>query len=568
MALEFTPVAIPYLLAAIVTSGVAVLLWRNRDRRGAKPFIVDLVGIIILSVCDAALVLTPELSTKLFWWNWRFAAATLMGVGYMFMAVEYTNREHWITYRVGAAVLTIPAVTQFFVWSNADHGLVYGYSLDPVANHVTWSFGPIYWLFVAFIVAYLTVGIALLLQLSRRQRAYGRQIVIIVAGITLVLVGEIVWWLQLVPYDPLPITSVVKSLAFLFGVARFELLDIVPVARNKVIENMRDAVFVVDRTNRIVDANQAGKDLVEEPEPVRKYIDEVFDTAAIGDVADASDAHTEITFEPDGDRKHYDFRISPLFDDSGNQSGRLFVFRDVTRLKRREEELSILNRILRHDINNDMTVIQGRSQLLAEHVDEAGRDHLDAIRYSSEHVVELTENISDLMTAISSDEAVQVEPIHLGTVLETQLRQVRQRFADAEFTLQGDIPEDCYVEANEMLSSVFTNLFNNAIQHNHSSTCRVTVSLAVDDDRVAVTVADNGPGIPPDQREDIFGRGEKGLDSTGTGVGLYLVDTLVAHYGGEITISESELGGASFTIDLRRSEPGATPQTPQSVRED
>ncbi|MFB6178813.1 MAG: histidine kinase N-terminal 7TM domain-containing protein [Halorientalis sp.] len=560
MGLQFTLDAVPYLVSAVVVTAVATQLWRNRERRGAKPFLIDLTGIVLLSVFDAMLVLSTDLAGKQFWWNWRFVAISFMGIGYLFMAIEYTNREHWITYRVGAGVVAIPAISQFLVWTNDSHGLFYGTALDPVTNRLTVTFGPFYWLLAVVIVAYLGVGIWLLLRLSRRQTAYLRQTAIIVGGITLVLVGQLLWWLHLVPIDPLPLTSLVKSTAFLFGVARFELLDIVPVARNKVIENMRDAVFVVDRTNRIVDVNAAGKRLVDHPDPVRESIDDVFDTDTFAGFVDTTDTQTEITLESDEESRHYDFRVSPLYDDQGAQSGRLFVFRDITRLKRREEELSILNRIVRHDINNDMTVIRGRSELLAEHVEEDGRPHLDAIRESSEHVVELTENVRDLMTSITGEESIELDRIDLVAVLETQLRQARQRYGDAEFVIEADLPDGCFVEANEMLSSVFTNLFNNAVQHNDGP-CRVTVTVEQRESSVRVEVADDGSGVPESKRDEIFGRGHKGLDSSGTGVGLYLVDTLVDHYGGQITIEESDAGGAAFIIELPLPAQSASSET-------
>ncbi|XGI84646.1 sensor histidine kinase [Halorutilales archaeon Cl-col2-1] len=67
---------------------------------------------------------------------------------------------------------------------------------------------------------------------------------------------------------------------------------------------------------------------------------------------------------------------------------------------------------------------------------------------------------------------------------------------------------------------------------------------------VVISIADNGPGVPDNEKDEIFGRGEKGLESEGTGVGLYLVDTLVENYGGEVWVDDSEMGGAAFKVKL------------------
>uniref|UniRef100_UPI00260BACAD ATP-binding protein n=1 Tax=Halorientalis sp. TaxID=1931229 RepID=UPI00260BACAD len=66
-------------------------------------------------------------------------------------------------------------------------------------------------------------------------------------------------------------------------------------------------------------------------------------------------------------------------------------------------------------------------------------------------------------------------------------------------------------------------------------------------------IADNGPGVPDERKDEIFGRGEKGLESSGTGLGLYLVDTLVDRYGGDVYATDSD-EGAEFVIRLQRAE--------------
>jgi signal transduction histidine kinase len=101
-----------------------------------------------------------------------------------------------------------------------------------------------------------------------------------------------------------------------------------------------------------------------------------------------------------------------------------------------------------------------------------------------------------------------------------------------------------------MLGSVFKNLLTNAIVHNDDPVREVTVSAAVDDDTVSVRIADNGPGIPDDRKEAIFEDGEKGLESAGTGLGLYLVETLVDRYGGGVRVEDNDPEGSVFVVDL------------------
>jgi len=101
-----------------------------------------------------------------------------------------------------------------------------------------------------------------------------------------------------------------------------------------------------------------------------------------------------------------------------------------------------------------------------------------------------------------------------------------------------------------MVNSVFRNLLNNAVQHNDSSTPRIELSFDVRDQDVEIRIADNGPGIPDEHKDTVFGKGERGLGSAGSGIGLYLVDTLVTEYGGTIRLEDNEPTGAVFVVRL------------------
>lgn len=101
-----------------------------------------------------------------------------------------------------------------------------------------------------------------------------------------------------------------------------------------------------------------------------------------------------------------------------------------------------------------------------------------------------------------------------------------------------------------MLESVFRNLLKNAVQHNHTGHPRITVSMSETDGSATVRIADNGPGIPDDRKEQIFDHGEKGLDSEGTGIGTYLVKRLVTQYGGDVWIEDNDPTGSIFVVTL------------------
>jgi PAS domain S-box-containing protein len=223
-----------------------------------------------------------------------------------------------------------------------------------------------------------------------------------------------------------------------------------------------------------------------------------------------------------------------------------------TELRKKTEQLTLLNRIVRHDIRNDMSVVTGWLDVVREEVpsDVAGR--LDRAIEASQHTVELTYAARDLIEVIvADDERPDVEPVSLRSVLVGEVERVRGSYDQATVRIAGEVPP-VSVEANAMLSSVFGNLLNNAVQHNDRDRPEVTVRVDENPDTVVVSVADDGPGISDERKEAVFGREEKGLDSTGSGLGLYLVETLVEAYGGRVWIEDRDPRGAVFRVELEK----------------
>jgi signal transduction histidine kinase len=220
------------------------------------------------------------------------------------------------------------------------------------------------------------------------------------------------------------------------------------------------------------------------------------------------------------------------------------------RLKRQRDDLRLLNQVMRHDIRNDLQLVEAYAELLDDHVDEEGESYLEVIKENTESAVGLTTTVRDLSRVMLREDA-EPEGVALDRVLSQQVEEVRSSYSEAVFTVDGTIPS-VEVLADEMLGSVFRNVLRNAVQHNDETLPVVDVTARVDDaDQAAVVrIADNGPGVPPPQREEIFGKGEKGLDSPGAGIGLYLVRSLVEGYGGEVWVEDNEPKGAIFVIRL------------------
>lgn len=266
----------------------------------------------------------------------------------------------------------------------------------------------------------------------------------------------------------------------------------------------------------------------------------------------------EKTVTVGGDQRYFRVHKAPLANEQTGIEGVVGSVEDITERRRQEqqlreqaENLEILNSVTRHDIRNDLQVVLGMAEVLRDHVDEAGQEYLETMVTKGHHAVDITRQARDL-TETMLDTDFGTDRIPLKSTLETQIDEIRGTYSKAIITVDGTIP-NVSVDADGMLASVFRNILANGIQHNDSSVPRLRVWVGTTDERVTVHIADNGPGVPDERKDEIFGRGQKGLESSGTGLGLYLVDTLVDRYGGDVYVTDSE-DGAEFVITLRKAE--------------
>ncbi|WP_181685243.1 ATP-binding protein [Halorhabdus salina] len=280
------------------------------------------------------------------------------------------------------------------------------------------------------------------------------------------------------------------------------------------------------------------------------FFEELWETVLSGDIWTG-----ELTNErKDGTRYIVDQAIAPLTGPNGDVQRLVAISHEITdlreladKLEEQRTQLDLLNRVLRHDIRNDMHVVLAWTEFVEPHVDNEGEAMLEKVMTAGEHVVELTDVAKTIVEGIFGDSEPSLEPVEVEPLLRHVIETRRETFEHATISVDGDLP-DAFVNANEMLSAVFRNLINNAIQHNDSDEPTVSLKAEERDGSVRIQIADNGPGIPSERREDLFDSDVKGLDSEGTGMGLYLVDKLTEMYDGSVRIEANEPRGSVFIV--------------------
>ena len=337
----------------------------------------------------------------------------------------------------------------------------------------------------------------------------------------------------------------------------------------KIIDLVPDLVFVKNRDGEYLLANEATAEAYgKTPEEVEgrseaDIIPDVKDSAEFRqddlDVIESGEPRSigeETLTTADGEARILQTTKIPYKMPETGEDAVLGYARDVTDLKEYErtleqqrDSLTLLNQVVRHDIRNQLMVVESYTELLEDSLpDDQSRTYARTVIEAAKQATEITEtakDVTDVLLQVGNDRT----PMSLRGELSGQIEKVRTDQDRATVSVDGSI-HDVTVLADDLLEAVFRNLLTNAVVHNNEDVAEIAVSTRVSDDAVRVSIADNGPGIEDKHKEQIFQEGEKGLESGGTGVGLYLVKTLVDRYGGDVWVEDNEPTGSVFVVEL------------------
>lgn len=219
--------------------------------------------------------------------------------------------------------------------------------------------------------------------------------------------------------------------------------------------------------------------------------------------------------------------------------------RSVEKLRTATEQLQVLHRVLRHNIRNDLNVIQGNVELVRERLgDDEGRARLDSASRSAERVTALSEKVrvvSDVEGPLSGGE------VDLVALTNSELARLRERYPNVDPSTS--MPKTAFVFGDPTLRYAVREVLENAVRHNTHppEACELDVHLERQYGEVELVVADNGPGIPREELAPLRTRRETALSHM-SGIGLWLVSWLSQYRGGEVSFDVDGEAGTTVTF--------------------
>ncbi|MFC7057647.1 PAS domain S-box protein [Halovenus salina] len=338
----------------------------------------------------------------------------------------------------------------------------------------------------------------------------------------------------------------------------------------KAVENAGQSVFITDREGTIEYVNPVfeqrtgytREEAVGQTPRILKsgkhddeFYEQLWETLLAGK---QWDGHL-INQRKNGELYHVDETVSPITNGGDEITHFVAIKADVTNRRLREQQLEVLNRLLRHNLRNGTNVIQGRATVLQDLLDdEELQTNVTEIEHRADALATLGDKANTVRSLFESDPQTET-PYDVTELLTEVVAKFSEANPTASVTL-GEV-EAVSVRADSRLEMAMTELLDNAIVHNESAVPEVTVSVRPASEKGAkdwaeIEITDNGPGIPDHEQETIE-RGEETSLQHGTGLGLWIVYWTVSLFGGEISIQDNEPRGTRVTLMVpRASEKG------------
>ena len=538
----FSVYVLALVVSALVTAGFAVVTWRRRPEPGTTALSALLVAVLFWAGCYALALLSTEYGTRYLLQQLIWFGSATAPVAWLVFALQYTGQNELVTRRSVGALAVPPAVMIGLVFTNEWHHLVWTSNTYLVRDGVALlaqSYGPAFWFYVAFGYTLVLAGVVLMLRLVlTADHLFADQALALLVGALVPLVANLVTLTGATPLPGLDLTPyafAISAATFGYAIYQSELLERVPatrrIGRNAVVTNMRDGVVVVDDSDIVVDVNPIAESLFEceKDTVVGESVDHLFD-----DDFEIPDEEDTVVWSGHGPRA-YEVSVSELEDQHDRTVGRVLVVRDITDRTNRRQQLQVLNRVLRHNFRNDMNVIDVCATQLSDRLDGEESELADRIRMVARDLTETGTKAREI-ERIMSRRHNDPQPIDLPALVGRLVDTLRHEYPEVQ--VETDLPERLEIRSTGILESVLQNVLENAVIHNDQSQPRIGITIeGVGDEELEITVVDNGPGIPDQEREVLVKGTETPLEH-GSGLGLWLVNWGVTMLGGEVTFED------------------------------
>ncbi len=590
--LDSLPATIMFLNAAI-GSVMMVFMVRHRSRHGMLPFLIMVAAMVLWSACAGFEALATTEQGKRIWSVLSYIGAAPVPVLFYLFVQRYAHTMLWMRPVTIGLLFVVPVVSIVSAATTHWHLLYWtSITIDPVTGIGIYGHGPMFWLLVLYSYSLLGGAVAVLVRARARYKGvYRRQMSSIVLMVALPMLTNAAYVLDAIPVkglEPTPITFLISFGLLWFGMIRYRILDLIPVARNVLIDTLTDAVIVFDAQMRVVDVNPAALTLLKadttsllgQPLEIACHAHPALGTL-LRDHADSTQPRTlTITLGVGDAETHFELHLSPLGSGLIGSTGQVVVFRDVTRraraetalrsyteeLELRNQELDTFARTVAHDLKTPISTIIGITELAREEWDALAPDKrstvLTLIADSTRNMEGIIHEVL-LLASVRSGVTMVPSPIDMAACIDAMRRRLDDRIAAVHAVITAPDDWPTVVGHTPWIEQIWINYVSNALKYGGNPDRDIPPIIELGwqhiDAAIRFHVSDNGPGLSDEQISRLFVEFTR-LDSfraEGHGLGLSIVRRIVTKLGGEVGVDSTPGKGSTFwfTLPAEKTQP-------------
>ncbi len=538
-----------------------------------------MLGIAIWALSYGLELSSTSLEQMLFWINVEYLGIAFIPAFWLLFLLKFTGKDKWLHPKYFYAFMLLPLITLLMVWTNKYHHLHYtSVGLDNSGPFplLSLEIGPWYIVHTIYFYTLLVWGVILLVNKYRKSdQVFRRQNLTILVAVFIPWVANVLYLFGYRPMghiDSTPFAFIITMLFLSIGLVRFRLLDIIPIAREKVIEAMNEGLIVTDNQDRIVDLNQEIRRIlsIDEKKIIGKRLGLILpDQNELYELIKSRKAG-QLQLKLVNSDLFLEASLTPLFENQNAYSGLIILTRDITervaienKVRLQSEQLLGMNKlkdrlfsIIAHDLRGPLINLNDIIKMLNEGMitEEEFKSFVPQLSKNIGYTTGLLENLLFWSKSQLQGEVVKPVYFNLKEISVNILHLFENTIHEKDILIENNIQLTCKVYADkDMIQLVVRNLISNAVKFTKRGGS-IKLSTTIEGNNTILCVTDTGVGISESDQKKLFEQETfttRGTDNEqGTGLGLLLCKDFIEKNGGSIWV-ESEIGkGSKFCVRI------------------
>ena len=531
---EYTPYLWPFFASAVFIAAMGLYAYQDRTSPGAMPFIILLSGIFLKVLASALELAGTSETTRIFWHKFDYVLLLPIITAALCFAFEYAGLGKWVTKRTVLALAVPPLVYLLLVLTNDYHHLVwtrvwFDHSVQVERGPASW--GAFYY---AYFISVVHLGVLTILFIrSPRHRWIAFWLILSPFLIRASHLLKIIKWDQVAPLDPVLVVLNFALLPYAVAIFRYHMFDVVPVARDTVMEMMANGMIVLDAKNRIADINKAGEEILElvKADVLGKKVFEALEAhpSLLDLVRDGGETGGDVDLG-DCRSKCYQVSISYLKDQRNFHLGRLLLLHDITEQRQNQAKILDYQRTLAMLEEREMLgreLHDGIGQMLAAAQLQVNTARRLLTRGDTRSVESCLAGLADITQETKESIREYLLGVKTASASETgfisKLRQYLDHYSRnydirTELVVPTELEEQRFafnVEAqlHPIIQEALVNI------HRHSGCSSARVVFFIENGQVRIVVEDDGKGFESDKVGQQSGFGLRSMRGRAKAIG-------------------------------------------------